>query len=275
MTDEVKPGEAAPQETPEERDARLAAAYRAQAGGDVHDDDNAVDDKPQRPDHIPEKFWDAEKGEVRVEEMAKSYAELEKAKAKPAEEQPDERTPEEKAAAEGTAAEFTKYRESLTAKIVSGAELTDADYVPAEKIGLSREDVDTFIAGLQALGQLHAQKIHNEAGGEENYKAMIEWAKGTYTPAEIAAYDRDVYSNDPAVASNAVRGLTARYQLASGKSGKDVTKGGARATGDAYASKAEMVADMRDPKYAKDPAFRAKVASKIAAARAAGIELMQ
>lgn len=34
--------------------------------------------KPTRPDHIPEKFWDAEKGEVRAEALAKSYTELER-----------------------------------------------------------------------------------------------------------------------------------------------------------------------------------------------------
>src|SRR5690606_2101635 len=38
-------------------------------------------DKPQRPDHIPEKFWDAATGAVRVEELVKSYAELEKGRA--------------------------------------------------------------------------------------------------------------------------------------------------------------------------------------------------
>lgn len=32
----------------------------------------------QRPEHVPEKFWDAEKGEIRVDGMAKSYAELER-----------------------------------------------------------------------------------------------------------------------------------------------------------------------------------------------------
>lgn len=35
-------------------------------------------DAPTRPEHVPEKFWDAEKGEVRVEAALKSYSELEK-----------------------------------------------------------------------------------------------------------------------------------------------------------------------------------------------------
>lgn len=273
-----------PQETPEERDARNAAAYRAQLDGGVPADkvddkpNKEADDKPQRPAHVPEKFWDAEKGEVNVEALAKSYTELEKAKAKPAEE--DKRTPEEKAADEkaetDSKAQFAKYREGVTEKITKGEALTDADYAPAEKMGLSREDVDTFIAGLQAIGQLHAMSVYKEAGGEEQYKSMIEWAREAYTPEEIAAYDRDVHSQDKAVSLNAVRGLAARHALANGRpASKDVTTNGSGRGSSGYKSGAEMRADMRDPKYAKDPAFRAQVAMKVKAARAAGVDLTQ
>jgi len=37
--------------------------------------------KPERPAHVPEKFWDAETGQVRVDELVKSYTELESGKA--------------------------------------------------------------------------------------------------------------------------------------------------------------------------------------------------
>jgi hypothetical protein len=33
---------------------------------------------PERPDYLPEKFWDAEQGAVRTEALARSYAELER-----------------------------------------------------------------------------------------------------------------------------------------------------------------------------------------------------
>jgi hypothetical protein len=272
-----------PVETPEQRDERLAAAYRAQFPDrqDENVDDKVDDDKkPQRPAHIPEKFWDAEKGEVNVEALAKSYSELEKQKAKPAAEDDANLTPEEKAAKEEesakageAAAEFSKYRDSMTAKIVAGEDFTDADYAPAEKLGLTREDVDTFRAGLEAIGTLQKQSVYGEVGGQEKYEGMIEWARAEYTPDEVRAYDRDIHSSDPAVRLNAVRGLSARYALANGKSGKDVTSKGGKGAGEGYMSKAEMVADMRDPKYAKDPAFRQKVADKVAAARAAGRDL--
>ena len=42
-------------------------------------DEKPGDDKPaERPDYIAEKFWDAEKGEPRLESMAKAYSDLEK-----------------------------------------------------------------------------------------------------------------------------------------------------------------------------------------------------
>lgn len=35
-------------------------------------------DTPEKPDHVPEKFWDPEHGTIRAEELLKSYGELER-----------------------------------------------------------------------------------------------------------------------------------------------------------------------------------------------------
>ena len=280
--------------TQEQRDAQSAEKYRSQlakdGGADAQvESGQGGDEKPQRPEHIPEKFWDAEKGEVRLEELAKSYAELEKKGAQKApqktpesgeeltEEQKAERAEAEKAARETlglpSADEITEVRQRMTEKMLAGEEFDDADYAPFEKMGLDRDTIDTFAAGLKALGEVHKAAVHREAGGEDTYKAMIEWAKGEFTDEEVEAFNRDVHSGDRAVSLNAVRGLAARYKLAAGHSGKDATKGGGTRTVEGYRSKAEMTADMRDPKYAKDPAFREEVARKVAAARRAGVDL--
>lgn len=261
----------------DDRSREMAEKYRAAKSGDTTttttDEGTTGDDKPQRPEHIPEKFWDAEKGEIRVEELAKSYAELER-KGK----QTEEVTDDTNKGAEGDTADaaktFASYREAISQKIASGAALTDEDYAPAEKIGLSREDVDMFIAGVQAQGELHKMRVYGEAGGQTAYEDMIKWARDAYSKEEVAAYDRDVHSNDTAVALNAVRGLMARYQLANGRSSRDVTSNGnTTGTTGHYRSKAELIADMSDPKYQKDPAFRERVAQKLSASRSAGIEL--
>lgn len=271
MTDTPKPGEAVVEElTQEQKDAAAAAAYRAQLGADEGANTGEI---PQRPEHIPEKFWDAEKGEVRLEELAKSYTELEKGKVKPEGEvtpPSGEIDPDAAARAE----EFSAHREKMTDKLLAGEAFSDEDYAPLEKMGLSREDVDVFAEGLRAIGELHKLAVHNEVGGEAAYTDMLAWAKSSFNQAEVEAYNRDVHSQDKAVSLNAVRGLAARYRLATGTSGRDVTGGGGGRPGaDGYKSKAEMVSDMRKPEYTKDAAFREEVARKVQAARAAGVDL--
>lgn len=232
-------------------------------------------EKPERPEHIPEKFWDAEKGEVRVEELAKSYAELEKQRSKPAEANQEQADPEVLKATEKAQAEFEALRVATYESIQATGAPTDEQYAAYESRGFSRADVDAFIEGQQAIGMLRAQEIMGEVGGEANYKALIEWGQGAYTAEEIAAYDRDVGSEDAAVRLNAVRGLAARYELANGKLGKSVTVTGANGavatTG--YTHRSQMIRDMSDPKYKTDESFRQDVARKVQLARAAGVDL--
>lgn len=280
--------------TQEQKDAASAAKYRAQAkptaggadGASVEGEQNKGT-PPARPDHIPEKFWDSEKGAVRVEELAKSYAELEKSRAKPGAKPKEGGEGEEgeggdEGEGEGgdkpldlaaLSATIATHREAMTDKLVAGKPLDESDYKPFEDIGFSRDDVDAFVEGQKALGQLARAEVFKETGGEEAYKDMIAWARETYNDDEVAVYDRDINSGDPAVRLNAARGLAARYAQANGKDGKSVTRKGSERGAEMYRSKAEMVKDMSSPEYAKDSAFRERVAQKVRASYAAGVDL--
>lgn len=288
MTDTANP--AAPQTDAEREAARVAAEtaaaekYRAQANpnepptGSTADvvEAQKADGVPARPEHIPEKFWDAEKGEVRVEELAKSYAELEKQRNKPADEKPP--TEDEKAAAEATAAaqaEFQALREATTQAIIEHGAPTEEQYAAYESRGFSRADVDAFIEGQQAVGMLRAQEVMREVGGEDNYRALLEWGRATYSAEEVAAFDRDISSEDKATRLNAVRGLAARHELANGRLGKSVTAVGSNGTAATagYTDRSQMIRDMSDPKYKQDESFRQEVARKVQLARAAGVDL--
>lgn len=238
------------------------------------------DDKPQRPEHIPEKFWDVEKGEVRVEDLAKSYVELEKARAAksavatPGEDIPSTAADDTPDPLATTAAEIATHREAITAKLVAGQALEDADYKPFEKVGFSREDIDAFIDGQAARGELQAMEVHAEVGGGDAYKAMVGWARTSLSKEEVAVYDKDIYSADKAVRLNAARGLAARYAQANGTPGVSVTnKTSGGGTDSGYASKAEMVKDMSDERYSKDSAFREQVSRRVAAAMRNGVVL--
>lgn len=232
---------------------------------------------PERPEHIPEKFWDAEKGEVRVDDLAKSYAELEKGKSKPKTEMGEKPTEPPKAP-DAAPSDMEAHRAKMSEKMARGEAFDDADYAPFEKAGLTREAIDE-IAGIlaqaaQAQATVDAQAIFAIAGGEDKYAAMIEWGRSNFSAEEIAAFDAALGST-PANRDAAVKGLQARYQLALGAEGtRDVTeKGGKGGSGARFESKAEMVAAMQDPRYAKDSAYRAEVAAKVENSRKAGVNL--
>jgi hypothetical protein len=77
---------------------------------------------------------------------------------------------------------------------------------------------------------------------------------------------------NPATTALAIKGLYAKFTEATGNE-KPLATTSADVTGantDVYRSKTEMTADMRDPKYATDPAFRQQVAAKLQRSRAAG-----
>src|ERR1700720_209995 len=74
-----------PQPGTEEYNAMMAARYREMSGRS---------DPPARPEHVPEKFWNADKGEVNVDALLKSYGELEKTRQPPTTEtKPDPSAP--------------------------------------------------------------------------------------------------------------------------------------------------------------------------------------
>lgn len=255
--------------TQEQKDAAAAEAYRAQVNG------TKEGEIPQRPDDVPEKFWDAEKGEVNVAALVKSYAELEKLKGKAEEAKPEEKKADEVTTEDDPKAAFAALREETTRVLAETGAISDEIYARYDAVGFSREDVDEFVEFKKGQAEaLIATEIFGAVGGQEKYAEMIDWARTAYSPDEVRAYDRDLDSKDPAVRKVAVDGLKARYVAANGTEGRSVTneaKSGGAEVG--YRSKAEMVSDMRDPKYAKDPAFRNEVARKVRAAVRNGVTM--
>lgn len=229
-----------------------------------------------RPEHIPEKFWDAEKGVVKTDEMAKSYAELERAKSTPAEKQ--EGTPEATPAAIDEAArvaaeaakaaggDATKVDFSaLSSEFAQSGALSDDSYAKLEKAGLGKDIVDQFIQGQTALAQGRINAAYELVGGQETYSVMLDWGSKNLPAAEVAAFDRAVVSTDDATRTMALTSLKARFDAAVGQDPSLIRPGakGAGAAAGAYQSRAEVTADMRNPKYSSDPAFRAEVERKL------------
>jgi len=107
------------------------------------------------------------------------------------------------------------------------------------------------------------EQIQASVGGTEEYQSMIQWASQNLSEQEVGMYDTVMDRGDPLAMFFAVQALNARYQDAIGYDGDLLTGQSPRNTADAFRSQAELVAAMSDPRYDRDPAYRADVADKL------------
>lgn len=226
--------------------------------------------KPTKPEGIPDKFWDAEKGEVRVAEMAKSYTELEKKTPPAPAAKPDLKISPAPAAGDPAAAQAAVDKAGLNmaefnAEYAEKGALSPESYAKLAEKGFDKDTVDTYIEGQKARAERYDAAAFEASGSKEKFFEMTKWAASNLKPAEIAAFNAAVTSGDVEQMRLAVTGVRAKFEASEGSSPNLLT-GGARSTGNdvtGFASKAEMVEAMKDPRYKKDPAYRAQVAQRV------------
>lgn len=153
----------------------------------------------------------------------------------------------------------------------------------AEAFGVTEEIARQFVDSQKALREAQTKlqgnvqdaqvaDLHSVAGGPEGYAQFVQWGQTGLTADQRTAYDA-VLDTNPAAAKVMLQGFVEAWKSSGqGPQPRDVTRqgGGADTTaaGDkGYDSQAEMVKDMSDPRYGRDPAFRAQVARRIAAGR--------
>lgn len=215
----------------------------------------------ERPAWLPEKFKS-------VEDMAKAYAELEakQSQGKAPEAAPEVKPEDAPKASEGEAEKALADKgldlNEFSQEFSKAGTLSQESYDKLEKAGYPKTVVDQYIAGQQALASQYEADVKAVANGK--FDEVAQWAAENLTDAEKAAYNKAIDSGDINQAKLAVAGITAKYEQAYPTEGKLLTANtGAVGAGDVYESKAQMVEDMKSPLYAKDPAFRAKVAAKL------------
>ena len=92
---------------------------------------------------------------------------------------------------------------------------------------------------------------------------MLGWASDNLEDGEIDAFNAAVNSGDMNQTMMAVQGLQARYSADATVEPSRTVEGQPVTSGSSYRSVAEMMQDMNDPRYQKDPAFRADVEQKL------------
>jgi hypothetical protein len=147
----------------------------------------------------------------------------------------------------------------------NGEKLSEDDYKALEKANYPRNLVDQFIEGRKAIVEAQRQTVFATVGGEGRYNNIIKWAADNLSDKEIEAYNKAVNSNNMEDVLMAVKGLKARYS--ENRSVPPQRKVAGKSTApkqSVYTNITDLKADMSNPRYASDPAFRAKVEQKLA-----------
>ena len=130
---------------------------------------------------------------------------------------------------------------------------------PAEEEETSSESE----ADVETLSEAQAQELMDMVGGDKAYKSMLDWAGDNFSKEEVEMYDGVMESGNPNAIFFAVQALQARYNDAVGSDGQLLTGRGAQNTDDSFKSQAELVAAMSDPRYDRDPAYRADLMRRL------------
>jgi hypothetical protein len=224
------------------------------------------DTKPTKPEGIPDKFWNAETGEVDTVGLAKSYTELEQKLSQKDKPKEGDMKIDPQKAADNMAKDGIDVN-AFAEEFATNGELSDGTYQTLEKYGITRDVVDQYIEGQMAIVNATRNEIFSSLGnspeeGQKAYEEMVGWAKDSFSESEINEYNRMVESGKDA-AKLAVAGLKARYQDANGRTPRLVTGENAPYSGEGFESQEQYIAAVRDPLYRKDPAYRAKVERKL------------
>lgn len=215
-----------------------------------------------RPQWLPEKFKSPE-------EMAASYAELEKRLSGQQPPKADDATPpktDDAPKSETPELPSGLNFDDFSSEYETNGGLSDASYEKLAKAGINRDMVDAYIAGQELRAQQYMDVGYQAVGGQEQYQTMVEWAKSNLSKPEIAAFNNQVATGDAATLKLAVAGLQSKFVAANGQQPTGLLMGnaGTLQTTGAFMSRAEVTEAMSDPRYQRDPAYRAKVMDRLA-----------
>lgn len=253
----------------------------------------------QRPEYVPEKFYNPKTGEVNLQDVLKSYGELEKSKSAPAPVEGanstvstspvpgSENAGAPKPAATPAPVELpsipgvnNEAMKAYSAEITKDGKLSDASYTALTTAGYPKAVVDAYLKGItadqtaadQTAAAVASARVADEQidtiitsiGGKEALGDMQKWARASMTPEDLATYNATVSSGDVSKVKLAVAGLKHAYTQANGS---EAALFGGRPpqqnAGDVFASNAEATEAIRDPRYAKDKGYRDAVAAKL------------
>jgi hypothetical protein len=231
-------------ETNNETDALAEAISQAQTPATT---DAPAQPAQARPEWLPEKFQDPT-------ELAKAYSEL------------------ERRLSSGSGPLDQNSLETYSKEFSENGDLSDESIQKIAGMGIPEHLVRAYVDGQKALVDTNTKTMMSYAGGEQAYTQIQNWAADNIAEDEIDAFNSIIESGNMSNIKMAIQGLKARYEQANGKqTGRLIQGEMSGPAGGAFRSISEIVEAMKDPRYARDPAYRKDVESRVALSNALGV----
>lgn len=219
-----------------------------------------------RPENIPEKFWDADNGTVKTDALLNSYRELEQkfsqqnANSKP----PANDPPKNDGPPKVNLGDFdTELNQHGDLSPTSRQKLIDS--------GIPQEMVDAYVQGRNAQRTSAMEATYKLTNGQENYESMRAWVGQNLGQDALKTLDDAVRGDNQHLRDSVVNGMFSKYRDANpGEPNLIEGRGSSGSSGGVYGEWPEVEADMAKPEYRKSEAFRQQVAAKIARSPALG-----
>lgn len=201
----------------------------------------------QRPDYLPENFWNADKGEADLEAMSKSWTDLRKMISQ----------------GKHKAPEGGKYDTSkLGVADIESADALSKGYVSwAAKWGVSQAAFDELAGNVMEMAQANAEPPIDPAvelkqlgpNGNAIVNGMVDWARGLVAKGVWSKDDFEEFK----IMGGTARGINALLKVREAYEGRVPIESQPL---EGAPSKEELYAMVADPKYKTDAAYRQKVA---------------
>jgi len=227
-------------------------------------DDDSTPALHERPQWVPEAFFDPKTGQVNYEGMAARLAELEGSKG-PQDPPKAPETPETPTTPEGgqqapTGTDFSAY----VAEFEQSGKLSEASYKAlAEKHNLPKDVVDTYLEGVKLQRTTSEEQVLASVGGREAYQQLSQWASQNLSEKELKAYNDQVALSAESAAL-AVQWLKSRFNEANGQPARLISGNNPAPASKGFATKSDMMKAMSDPRYGRDREYTEDVARKVA-----------
>lgn len=134
-----------------------------------------------------------------------------------------------------------------------------------ESVGISKELVDQFTELVKFKAETEFASQLALVGGQENYSALLDWAKTNLSDTEVKMFDKVIDNGSAAEVSVAITNLNDKMKAKTNykPASKLVKADGVAKARSVYVDEASYHKDMFDARYATDAKYRAAVDEKL------------